>query len=336
MKIKIGKRYMFDILGNQCIANDTYTVTVIKKKSLFSNKYICISDQTHQTLIVPKKLLTPIVPNNSKIPTFIQRKANSLTFDETDYCILDGIYSESLETLREFIPKDGEKINELMDGLIDAIKMNLGIIMSKMSLQIYNNKEAINVELAENRLVRNYISPDTINKNFFLKNLESAVDNFIMTAKDDILEADSYDEINEIFLEKFPYKYIVSTVGMNYNSIDKLIGMINTTLSRPDTDFVIIPTIIPGTKISDITEEQLDSIKKINNSNDINNEIDESLEELLSFKFGTMIFDKEQTCEEMYDIISEVFEVCTVEDDDKKIAMLPFDIIILSFGYPKE
>ena len=139
MRIKIGERYMFDILGNQYIANDTYTVTVIKKKSLFSNKYICISDQTHQTLTVPKKLLTPIVSNNNKVPTFIQRKANSLSFDETDYYILDGIYSESLETLREFIPKDDEKINKLMDGLIDAIKMNLGIIMSKMSLQIYNN-----------------------------------------------------------------------------------------------------------------------------------------------------------------------------------------------------
>ncbi|MGN1394251.1 MAG: hypothetical protein ACI4V7_09550 [Succinivibrionaceae bacterium] len=337
MKIEIGKRYMFDILGSQYIANDTYSVTVVKKKSLFSNKYICISDQTHQTLIVPKKLLSPIVPNNKNLPVFIQRKANSLSFDEIDYNILDDIYSEYLETLRECIPKDGEKINRLMDELIDVIKMNLGIILSKMSLQVYNNKEAINIELAENRLIRNCISPDTINrnKNFFLKDLEIEVDRFIMSTKNDILEADSYDEVNEIFLEKFPYKCIVSTVQVNDNSIEKLIGMITDALSRSNIDFIVIPTVTPGTNLSDITEEQLNSIKNFNSSTDIN-EIDESLEELLSFRFGTMIFDKEQSYDEMYDIISEVFEVCTIENDDKKITTLPFDIIVLSYEYSKE
>ena len=338
MKIKIGKRYMFDILGNQYTANDTYSVTVVKKKSLFSNKYICISDQTHQTLIVPKKLLTPILPNKN-LSVIIQRKANCLTFDETDYLILDNIYSESLDTLREFIPKDDDKINNLLDGLIDSIKMNLGIIMSKMSLQVYNNKEAVNVELADNRLVRNYIYPDTINKNknFFLKDkdLEIAVNNFITTTKNDILGADSYDEINKIFLEKFPYNCIVSTIEVNDNVIKNLIGMIVNSLSTSNTDFVVIPTVTSGTNLSDITEEQLDSIKKFNNSTDIN-EIDESLDELLSFKFGTMIFDKEQSYDEIYDIISEVFEACTIENDNKKITMLPFDVILISYEYTEE
>lgn len=333
MRIKIGERYMFDILGNQYIANDTYTVTVIKKKSLFSNKYICISDQTHQTLTVPKKLLTPIVSNNNKVPTFIQRKANSLSFDETDYCILDGIYSESLETLREFIPKDDEKINKLMDGLIDAIKMNLGIIMSKMSLQIYNNKEAINVELAENKLIRNYISPNAINSNKKFLNLQNIIDNFNMSTKDDILEADSYDEVKDIFLERFPYKNIISNVIVDEDGIEKLIKMINDSLYMPGIEFVVIPTITPGINLSDITEEQLNSINKFLNNTSI--EPDDCLDELLSFKFDTMIFDKEQSYDDMYNSINEVFEACTIENDDNKIIMLPFDVIILSY-YTKE
>ena len=48
-----------------------------------------------------------------------------------------------------------------------------------------------------------------------------------------------------------------------------------------------------------------------------------------------MIFDKEQSYDDMYNSINEVFEACTIENDDNKIIMLPFDVIILSY-YTKE
>ena len=143
----------------------------------------------------------------------------------------------------------------------------------------------------------------------------------------------SKDEIKDIFLERFPYKNIISNVIVDEDGIEKLIKMINDSLYMPGIEFVVIPTITPGINLSDITEEQLNSINKFLNNTSI--EPDDCLDELLSFKFDTMIFDKEQSYDDMYNSINEVFEACTIENDDNKIIMLPFDVIILSY-YTKE
>ena len=64
----------------------------------------------------------------------------------------------------------------------------------------------------------------------------------------------------DIFLERFPYKNIISNVIVDEDGIEKLIKMINDSLYMPGIEFVVIPTITPGINLSDITEEQLNAL----------------------------------------------------------------------------